>query len=144
MQESQTCSSFYVTPRHQGHQCFLAQKVPPASQPHLTSWWAAKPPRAPRSTAWAGPQQPVTRRVVGQRLHQVGLDWEASYHSTERLGRDRGTPVCVWEGWTAAKGPAHKRGTEREKQGPERCREVRQGRAERERRQEQGSESEGE
>lgn len=72
MQESQTCSSFHVMPRHQGRQCFLAQKVPPASQPHLTSWWAAKPPRAPRSSAWAGPQQPVTCRVVGQRLRQVG------------------------------------------------------------------------
>ena len=42
MQGSQTCSSFYMMLRHQGRQCFLAQKVPPASQPHLTSWWAAK------------------------------------------------------------------------------------------------------
>lgn len=70
---------------------------------------------------------------------QVGLGWEASYHSTERLGRDRDTPVCVG-------GVDCGQGTSTQKRDGERkagTREM-QGRAERERRQEQGSESEGE
>lgn len=49
--------------------------------------------------------------------------WAGKLPTTPQRGSEETvTHQCVWEGWTAAKGPAHKRGTEREKQGPERCR----------------------